>query len=883
MIREKEDPALQTPMMRQYLAVKERYSKEIIFFRMGDFYEMFFDDARVASEILGIALTSRSKDKDAIPMAGVPVRAVNSYLPRLLKAGKRVAICDQMEDPKDAHGLVSREVVKVISPGTITDERLVGEKSNNYICAFTPGADVYGIGWLDLTTGRFVLWESADRGAVCAQIQRLEPAECLLPDSLAFNLSRLDDVERALTGVARTPYPDPWFERDAGYRTLVEHFHTKTLEGFGCEHLRAALGAGGALLRYVGETQMASLEHISKVTAFPASRHVPIDRPTRHALELVETQRGQEGQGTVLASLDATRTAGGGRLLREWLLAPLTAVDAIQERLDAVGELVSDGELRSRLTELLREVHDVERIATRIGLRSANARDLVALRRTLEVMPAIRAELTPRQSAFLQRAAERLDHHEDLCREITRGLVDAPPLSIKEGGLVRDGYDAEVDELKSIAAQGTQWMARFQADESQRTGIPSLKVGYHQVFGYYIEVTNSHREKVPPEYIRKQTLKNCERFITPDLKEYEAKVLSAKDRILELEFKIFVRLREQAAAHIPSFQAAAQALGEVDVASTLASIASERGYVRPIVDDSFRLHFEDGRHPVVEQVAGSDAFVPNGADLDADRHLMIITGPNMAGKSTFIRQVAILTLLAQMGSFVPARSAQVGVVDRIFTRIGASDDLARGQSTFMIEMNETANILNNATKRSLIILDEVGRGTSTFDGVSLAWAITEHIANRVGARTLFATHYHELTALSLTFPAARNFNFAVKEWNDEIVFLRKIVEGASDKSYGIHVARLAGIPKEVLERAREILSNLESQSTDLQNRPALAAHRASPSTRAGGASRSGKFQQLDLFQDANQKLLKELKQLDTNSMTPLEALQYLAQLRDRVV
>jgi DNA mismatch repair protein MutS len=889
MIRERENPALETPMMRQYFSMKEKYAKEILFFRMGDFYEMFFDDAREAADILGIALTSRAKDKDAIPMAGVPVRAIDSYLPKLLKAGRRVAICEQLQDPKDARGLVERDVVRVISPGTITDEKLIGEKRHNYIGAVAALNGGFGFSWLDVTTGQFMLWESTSQSAIGAQISRVEPAECLLPEELAFQLESYPELKNALQSTVVTPYPDPLFEHQTAHRCLTEHFRTRTLEGFGCESLVSAVGAAGGLLSYVTETQKASLGHISKCAAYSAARHMPVDRATRVALELTQTQRGEEGQGTLLHTLDFTRTAMGGRLLREWLLAPLTDLEAILDRQGTVAELVAAEEARTRLRELLREVHDLERLCTRLSYRSATARDLLALRRTLETIPRIREIVAAEgQSQLLRECLVRLAIPEDLAPELARAIVDAPPLSVKDGGMIRPGYDRELDETREISTQGTRWLAQFQEEEIRRVGIPSLKVGFNQVFGYYLEVTNTHREKIPPGYIRKQTLKNCERFITPELKDYEARVLTAKDRAMALELEIFSRLRDEAGRHIQTFQTAAQALAELDACLSLAEAAVERGYVRPTVNDSLRLCIEDGRHPVVEVFTGARNFVANSVDLDADRSIMLITGPNMAGKSTYIRQVAVLSLMAQIGSFVPAKRAELGLIDRIFTRVGAADDLTRGQSTFMVEMNETANILNNATQRSLIILDEVGRGTSTFDGVSLAWAITEHLARSIGARTLFATHYHELTALADGLPVVRNFNFAVKEWNEDIIFLRKVVAGGTDKSYGIHVARLAGIPRPLLERARELLTTLESQAADLSEHlspPGSTEVQPSTGKATGARQQTGTaaLRQLDLFHDTNDKLLKGLKKLDLDRMTPLEALQYLADLKKRIV
>jgi DNA mismatch repair protein MutS len=881
MVCKPEPTASLTPMMQQYFAAKEKYPSEIIFFRMGDFYEMFFDDAVVAAEILGIALTSRSKDKDgAIPMAGVPVRAVDSYLPKLLRAGKRVAICEQVQDPREARGLLEREVIRVISPGTVTDEKLIGAKSNNYLAALVRDGECHGIGlgWLDLSTGHFQIWESSSLAAVAREAGRLSPAEFVLPESLAFALENTPALKAIIEEACTTPYPDALFERRTAYRTLVEHFRTQTLDGFGCEHLSLGIRAGGGLLRYLADTQKVALKHITRVEAFQEGRFLPLDRATRRALELTETARGGEKRGTLLHVLDRTATAAGGRLLRDWLLAPLTSVEAIRERQDAVGAIAASCDRAEQLAGLLRQVHDLERICTRISYGSANARDLLALGRTLEVVPRIKSALAElAASSFLERAASRLAELHELRERLTRAIVDEPPLAVKEGGLFRAGCNAELDELRAIAREGRQWIARFQQKEIERTAIASLKVGFNKVFGYYIEVTNTHRERIPAEYIRKQTLKNCERFITPELKEYENKVLHAKERSLELEYDLLVALREEAAAHIPALQETAAALAAVDVITALGSLARERGYVRPLVGEGTRLAIEDGRHPAIEELS-ADPFIPNSIDLDGERSLMIITGPNMAGKSTYIRQVALLVLLAQMGSFIPARRAEIGVVDRLFTRIGASDDLARGQSTFMVEMNETANILNNATRQSLIILDEVGRGTSTFDGLSLAWAITEHIAEHIGARTLFATHYHELTSITRSFPCAGNFNFAVKEWKDDIIFLRKLVEGAADKSYGIHVARLAGIPRAVIDRAKEVLANLENQSLDIEDQPALARRAA-----RSAASRGGQAVQLDFFQNANEALLKELKRLDTDRMTPLEALEYLAELRKRIV
>lgn len=879
MIEKRQRPELQTPMMRQYLAIKEKHPREILFFRMGDFYEMFLDDAEEASQLLGLTLTSRSKDKGAIPMAGIPVRALDSYLPKLLEAGKRVAICEQTEDPKEAKGIVDREVVRVISPGTITDERLVDEKSNNFIAAIAQGKKDYGLAWLDVTTGQFLIWEADEAEAILAQLARIDPAEILLPESLAFQPKETNRLTTALDGIVQSPYPDPLFDPQTAYRCLTEQFGTRTLEGFGCDHMKHAIAAGGGLMRYVLDTQKNALRHITKITPFRHQKHVPIDQTTRRALEISETYRGGNRSGTLISCFDRTSTALGARLLREWLMSPLTDVDTILQRQNSVADLVKDEAVRCELIELLRQVHDLERLSTRLSYRSANARDLVALARTLEIIPSIDQLLARCDASYLQDLRRRFDVPHNLVTEIGTVIVDDPPISIKEGGIIREGFEPELDEVREIASQGTRWIASFQHREIERTGIPSLKIGYNKVFGYYLEVTNTHLGKVPEHYIRKQTLKNCERFLTADLKEYETKVLNAKERAVSLEYDLFCNLRDQATSHIQQLQKIAGALAEVDVLSTFARLAHERRYTRPVVNESRVLRIVDGRHPIVEEFQGGETFVPNPIDLTPDGNIMVITGPNMAGKSTYIRQIALLTLLAQTGSFLPAREAEIGVVDRIFTRVGAADDLARGQSTFMVEMNETANILNNATDRSLIILDEVGRGTSTFDGVSLAWAITEFLAEKVNCRTLFATHYHELTALSTLYPSLRNFNFSVKEWKDEIIFLRQLVEGGTDKSYGIHVARLAGIPAAVLDRAKEILANLESQAFDLQDQPKLA-HKNEPSA---PSAPDGSRLQLDFFRSANEKILEELKAADLNSMTPLEALQLFADLQKRLV
>ncbi|MCH2373555.1 MAG: DNA mismatch repair protein MutS, partial [Planctomycetes bacterium] len=664
------------------------------------------------------------------------------------------------------------------------------------------------------------------------------------------------------------------------YRVLTEQLRTATLEGFGCEHMKLATRAGGGLMQYIVDTQKTALSHITKVSAYRHQRHLPIDQATRKALEVTETYRGGDRSGTLISCLDRTASSMGARLLREWVLAPLTDVDDIVRRQEVVAEFVTDDDLRSQTIDLLRHVHDLERLSARISYRSANGRDLVALKNSLTIVPKIRVLLEKSPTRYVAEILSQLGVPSELVDQLEAALVDEPPLAVKEGGVIREGYSPELDETREIASEGTRWIARFQQREIKETGIPSLKVSYNKVFGYYIEVTNTHQDKIPEHYIRKQTLKNCERFLTAELKEYESKVLNAKDRAVELEYEIFCGIRDRAMEHIPTFQRIAAATAQLDVLVTFARIARERDYVRPAINDSARLRIVDGRHPIVEHFQGAEGFVPNSVELDDENRIMMITGPNMAGKSTYIRQVAVLTLMAQTGCFIPAREAELGVVDRIFTRVGAADDLAKGQSTFMVEMHETANILNNATPRSLVVLDEVGRGTSTYDGVSLAWAITELLAETISCRTLFATHYHELTALSTSFSNIKNFNFAVKEWNDEIIFLRKVVEGGTDRSYGIHVARLAGIPKPALDRAREILSNLEAQAFDLQDRPRIAHRDATPAN-APEPTEAGL--QLDFFRSPNEDILRDLKRTDLDRLTPLEALQLLSDLQKRIV
>ncbi len=859
-----------TPMMRQYQNAKRQHRDKILFFRMGDFYEMFYEDAKKAADVLGIALTSRSKGPDAIPMAGVPVKAAKQYLRRLLAAGERVAICEQVEEPDQAKGIVDRQVVRVVTPGTMVDEGCLDDRAHLYLLAIRPDKNGHGLAWIDLSTGEFFVLEAHEERLLQAEIDRIAPAECLVPEELLRNGSGAVIAGLRAGGYALTPYPDWNFAPDAGERQLKEHFKTTTLRGFGIQGAGPAVGAAGALIRYLYETQKHDLNHITSIKIHHSGRHLLLDDRARKALELVRNPRGT-AEGTVLAHLDRTSTAMGARLLKRVLLSPLADRDEIDARLDGVEEFFTDAGRRQELGRTLKQFNDLERLSGRLALGSAHGRDLVGLGRSLALLPRVREILGEPPSAIVRSCLGALGDFTAISKRIARTLLDDPPLSIRDGGLIRDGVSSELDELRRLTEEGGTWLEDFQRQEIERTGISTLKVGYNRVFGYYIEVTHANAAKVPPDYVRKQTLKNAERYITPELKEYETKVLTAQDRSKDIEYEIFTELRREAAALIAQIQETAAALALLDVLATLAHVAVTHGYVRPRLSEEKILRIKEGRHPVLEAGGQEEVFVPNDLTMEADRPIAIITGPNMAGKSTYIRQTALIVLLAQIGSFVPAREAEIGLVDRLYARVGAADDLYHGHSTFMVEMTETATIVHNATSRSLIVLDEVGRGTSTFDGISIAWAVTEYIYEHLGARTLFATHYHELTELSLLHKGICNLNVAIKEYRDEIIFLRKIVEGATDKSYGLQVARLAALPEPILRRAREILTNLEQQSVNANDQPSFAPPKERPS-----------YVQLDLFADRREKLLRKLARQDLNAMTPLEAMQFLAELKEHL-
>jgi DNA mismatch repair protein MutS len=861
-----------TPMMEQFWRAKREAPDALLFFRMGDFYELFHEDATVAARELGIALTSRSKGEDAIAMAGVPVRSVDSYLLRLVNKGYRVAICEQMEDPRLAKGIVERQVVRVVTAGTLTEENALDARAANHLaCLHVAGARA-GLAWVDVSTGRFLAGE-IPLETVADEIARVAPAELLVAANFAeAQPAASAEIARALGPRVRAR--EAWhFDREPAARLLARQLGVARLEGLGLEDASAIVPAAGALLVYLEETQRKGCAHVRTLELVDRARHLVLDRATRACLELFETQREGRREGTLLEVLDQTNTPMGGRTLREWLSAPLRDVDGILHRQKGVAELVEDGLARERLREVLARVLDVERLSGKIATGRCNARDLVGLASSLQRVPELRAALERASSKALGEVHDALDPLAELAERIAGTFVDAPPPTVKDGGLVRAGVSAQIDELHALARDAKGWMARFQGEESARTGMSGLKVGFNSVFGYFLEVPRGQVERVPAHWIRKQTVKNAERYVTPELKEFEEKVLHAEERARDLEFALFEELRAAAAREIPRVLATARAIGELDALAALAQCAVENRWTAPKVDAGDLIKIADGRHPLVERAQRDVAFVPNDSHLNrADRLVTVLTGPNMAGKSTYIRQTALIVLLAQMGSFVPAREAKVGVVDRIFTRIGSADDIGRQASTFMVEMLEIANILNNATARSLVVLDEVGRGTSTFDGLALAWAIAEHLHERTRCRTLFATHYHQLTQLAMRFEGVCNKSVAVREWNDEIVFLHKIVEGGTDRSYGIHVARLAGVPEPLVARAREILRELEEDAEGLA--PRIARGQRPP----GEVGR-----QLGLFEAPFSAAEEEIRKLDIDRLTPFEALCLLRDLQRKLL
>jgi DNA mismatch repair protein MutS len=800
-----------TPMMQQYREAKQRHPGMLLLFRMGDFYELFEEDAETAARVLGLTLTSRDK---TMPMAGFPHHSLENHLRRLLGAGHRVAICDQVEEAALAKGLLRREVTRVVTPGTLTEDDLLDPRQPNHLAALHSAGAKVGLAWVELSTGEFMAADvPADR--LADELGRLAPSECLCAEADKV----AEPLRSILPGMAVTARPVWTFDRATASAALFQHFRVTTLAGLGFEAEQPCLTAAGALLLYLQETLKAGLAHLGRLRPFRQDSFLLLDEVTRRSLELIRTLRDGGRNGSLLSVLDRTITHMGARLLQDWIVAPLADRAEITARLDAVAELKDEQGLREEVRQRLGEACDLQRLTARVSTGRASPRDLSGVARTLRLLPPIKAKVTARRAPLLCDLEQRLELCPDLRESLDAALVDDPPLSPREGGLIRPGHDPELDRLRAITRNGKGWIAKYQTDEILRTNIPSLKVGYNQVFGYYIEITHAHAAKVPTDYQRKQTLKNAERYITPELKAHEEEVLTAEQKIFQREYELFLSLRDQVAAQTQRLMQTAEVLATVDVLAALAELAVARDYCRPELCDEPVLEVVDGRHPVLDQTLPPGTFVPNDIHLGPENGwFLLITGPNMAGKSVYLRQQALLVLLTQIGSFVPARQARVGLVDRIFTRVGASDELSRGQSTFMVEMTEAANILNNATPRSLVILDEIGRGTSTYDGLSLAWAITEYLHDTAGCRALFATHYHELAQLTGKLPGLRNCNASVREWKDEIVFLHKIVRGPADQSYGIHVARLAGVPDTILGRAREVLTELEAHPLPARRR-----------------------------------------------------------------
>ena len=853
-------------MMKQYQDAKAACGDALLLFRMGDFYELFFDDAKIAAEVLGLTLTSRDKTNNPIPMAGFPHHQLDGYLAKIIQSGLRAAVCEQVEDPRQAKGLVKREVTRVVSPGTVTDDALLDPRESNFLASLFPSpdgeSDELGVAWVELSTGRFYA-AVFRRDRLADELARIGPSECLLPDgqSDCFSSGMMDE------SIMVTERPAWCFGLASAEKTLSQQFETAGLDGMGIDDSDSlAVQAAGAVIEYLQETQKASLAHIDRLTPYRTGNQLEIDQATRRSLELTRTIREGARKGSLLSVLDRTVTPMGSRLIANWLGTPLTDATHIEDRLDAVQWFHDKTSLASELANQLRGIFDLERLVARVTTGRASPRDVNSVGRTLAQLPRIKEKLSEQDVPLLQ----RLDADLDLCAEVRdklrAAIEEECPLSAREGGIIRPGYNEELDRLRELAAGGKQWILRYQADQVASAGIPNLKVGFNRVFGYYIEVSNAQRDKVPEHYIRKQTLKNAERYVTPELKEYEEKVLVADEQATDLEYELFVELRDTVAAAARRLQSTAMVLATVDCLVSLAELARKRNYCRPVFVEESTTHIVDSRHPVLDVLEPQGTFVPNDIVLEDGESIQIITGPNMAGKSTYIRQAALLTIMAQMGSFVPAHKASLGIADRVFARVGASDELSRGQSTFMVEMTETARILNTATHRSLVVLDEIGRGTSTYDGVSLAWAIIEYIHDHIGCRTMFATHYHELADLERSLPSAKNFNVTVKEWEDKIVFLHKIVPGAADKSYGIHVARLAGVPREVNERAKDILAELEAEHLDSHGQPKIAR----------GTKQEGGLQ-LSLFGFADHPILDEIAQQDLNNLTPLDAQQLLHQ------
>ena len=874
-----------TPMMQQYVQTKKEYPDCILFYRLGDFYEMFFEDAVTASRELEITLTSKNCGlEERAPMCGVPYHSVDGYLNRLVSKGYKVAICEQMEDPATAKGIVKREVVRIVTPGTNLDTQSLDETKNNYIMCVVYLADRFGLSVADVTTGDYFVTELGDSEKLFDEIYKFMPSELICNE--AFYMSGMDlDVLRENMGIAIYSLDAWYFDDTICQRTLKEQFHVSTMEGLGLHDYECGMIAAGSLLKYLIETQKRDLSHITRLSVYATGRYMILDSSTRRNLELCETLREKQKRGSLLWVLDKSKTAMGARTLRKFIEQPLIDKGEIERRLDAVDELRNQVISREEIREYLSPIYDLERLLCKITYQSANPRDLIAFASSLSMLPHIKYILKEMQSPLLKELYESLDTLEDLCGLVGESIHEEPPIAMKEGGIIKDGYDEEVDRLRSAKSDGKDWLAKLEAGEREKTGIKNLRIRYNKIFGYYLEVTNSFKNLVPDYYTRKQTLANAERYIIPELKELEDTILGAEDKLYALEYQIYCQIRDKIAKEVLRIQATAKAVAQIDTLASLALVAEQNHYVRPKINEKGVIDIKDGRHPVVEKMISEDMFIANDTYLnDKKNRISIITGPNMAGKSTYMRQTALIVLMAQIGSFVPASGADIGLVDRIFTRVGASDDLASGQSTFMVEMTEVANILRNATQKSLLILDEIGRGTSTFDGLSIAWAVIEHISNSrlLGAKTLFATHYHELTELEGKIDNVNNYCIAVKEKGDDILFLRKIVKGGADKSYGIQVARLAGVPDVVINRAKEIVEELIHADITTRIKD-IAAHGQEQTKLKTKHYDEVDLSQISLFDTVrDDDVIEELKNLDISTLTPIDALNTLYQLQNKL-
>jgi len=863
-----------TPAMKQFHTFKQQHPDCILFFRMGDFYETFYEDAKICSKVCGLTLTSRDKGKKT-PLAGVPYHAIDGYIKKMIQAGYRVAVCEQVEDPKTAKGVVKRDVVRIITPGTLTDDMLLEAKEDNFLCAVGLGTKSQAaLSWVDVSTGHFFAQQFGEE-KLLDELLRLSPAECLIADRrgelFEAEMRKLAKDITQLTNAIVTERPSWYFDPYQAKQRLLKHFGTATLEGFGIDDGDDSLiPPAGAIIEYLNETQKTTLGHIRSLRKIERRNFLQIDPTTLRSLEILRTIRTESKKGSLLESLDETLTGMGGRMFGGWLCMPLCDLAAIEQRQDAIEELKDTESGLANIRKLLSNISDTERIAARISTFRASPRDLLALAATLRQIPPLRQTLQEFAAELLGQLARSCDSMDELAELLESAIEPSSPTHLRDGGVIRAGFNEKLDSLRSISKDGQSFLQSYQKEQSQRTGIANLRIGYNKVFGYYIEVSHASAGKVPPDYVRKQTIKNAERYITEKLKEYETQVLGAEEKALDLELRLFEDLRSRAAEYVGRLQALADTLAKCDCLAALAYVAKRRNYVRPKMTTGGELIINEGKHPVLAEMLGAE-FVPNDVELgNGAGDIAVITGPNMSGKSTYIRQVALLVLMAQTGSSIPAKDAEIGLVDRIFTRVGASDELVRGQSTFMVEMTETANIINNATVKSLVILDEVGRGTSTYDGLSLAWAITEHIANKIKCRTLFATHYHELTELSELFKNIKNCNVAVREWMDEVVFLHRILPGGTDKSYGIHVAKLAGVPKSILDRSKEILEELEATFQKEATGEHLAKHKTKQPDKD------------TLFVQKHKSVLDKLASTDINNLTPIEAINLLNQIKNEI-